>query len=382
MDDILILTRSLATTVPHILNVIDSFSDVSGYKINWGWQFAWRPCKILTYLGIKLTPQLEGIMTNNLIPLIEKIEPILQNWTKLGLSLLGKINILKMVIVPKINYVSYMLPLSLPRNALLKYNKVVYNFLWGGKAPYINRTKLYAAIEDGGLDLYIDWYHYAFCLKPPSKIYITAGQAPMWVSIERDLVNPHPIHAFITQTNGVTPYNNPVLTFSQETWRTSHKITGSNPTFTRKTSLWHNSNLKIGKKTIYWSGWLKLGIVYIGDLFEEDQFMSFEQLRKKHRLPGRDFWKYLQLRSCILLTRLKGPMSWPFPLIIMTLVRYTKIDLYCAIFQTHIGFAYSISVKYVYSAVFTLSTKRLVGALAPPPCEPSVLRLVSSATLF
>ena len=42
------------------------------------------------------------------------------------------------------------------------------------------------------------------------------------------------------------------------------------------------------------------------------------------------------------------------------------IDLYCAILQTHIGFAYSISVKHVYSAVFTLSTKRLVGALALP----------------
>ena len=71
----------------------------------------------------------------------------------------------------------------------------------------------------------------------------------------------------------------------------------------------------------------------------------------------------------------KGPMSWPFLLIIIPLLRSTKIDLYCAIFQTHIGFSYSISVKYVYSPVFTLCPKRLVGAPAPPPppCEPSVL---------
>lgn len=39
-------------------------------------------------------------MTTNFLALIQKIESILQNWTKLGLSLLGKINILKMVIVP------------------------------------------------------------------------------------------------------------------------------------------------------------------------------------------------------------------------------------------------------------------------------------------
>ena len=47
-------------------------------------------------------------------------------------------------------------------------------------------------------------------------------------------------------------------------------------------------------------------------------------------------------------------MSWPFPLIIIPLLRSTRIDLYCAIFQTHIGFSYSISVNYVYSLNFTL----------------------------
>jgi len=41
---------------------------------------------------------------------------------------------------------------------------------------------------------------------------------------------------------------------------------------------------------------------------------------------------------------LKGPMSWPFLLIIIPLLRYTRIDLYCAVFQNRIGFSYSISV--------------------------------------
>lgn len=71
-DDILLLSKSLATTVPHILTLMESFSGISGYKINWskseampvssicppdvmqGWQFTWQPSG-LTYLGIKLT---------------------------------------------------------------------------------------------------------------------------------------------------------------------------------------------------------------------------------------------------------------------------------------------------------------------------------------
>uniref|UniRef100_A0A3Q3X342 Reverse transcriptase domain-containing protein n=1 Tax=Mola mola TaxID=94237 RepID=A0A3Q3X342_MOLML len=231
-DDILLLCRRPSTTIPHILTLIDSFSGASGYKINWskseamplsrlcppsvrqGWQFSWQTSG-LTYLGINITLRLDNIMTINLLPLIQITEFMLRNWTKLGLSLLCKINILKLAIVPKMNYISNMLPLSLPCNALLKYKEAVYNFLWAGNKPYINRTKLYAAIEDGGLGLrHIAWYHYAFCLKQLSKLYMTADQAPAWVVIEKELRYPYPVQAFITQTSDVIPYNTPVLTFS------------------------------------------------------------------------------------------------------------------------------------------------------------------------
>lgn len=317
-DDILLLCRRPSTTVSHTLTLINSFSLVSGYKINWskseamplskvcpptvrkGWQFSWQPSG-LTYLGIKITPQLNDIMDVNLLPLIQKIELILQNWTKLGLSLLGKINILKMIIVPKVNYISNMLPLNLPRTTLTKYNKAVYGFLWAGKKPYVNQTKLYAAPEDGGLGLpHIAWYHYAFCLKQLSKMYIPADMAPSWVSIEGALNYPYPAQAAFTQTSGKIPHDNPLLAFSQETWQASHKLLSLHPNFTLQTSIWHNKYLKIGKRTFSWPDWVKLGIVYIGDLFEGDTLFSFEQLRAKYGLPKKDFWKYLQLRSCIL----------------------------------------------------------------------------------
>ncbi len=234
-DDILLLCRRPSATIPHILTLIDSCLGVSGYKINWnkseamplsrvcppsirqGWQFSWQPSG-LTYLGIKVTPRLDNIMSINLLPLLHKIELILQNWTKLGLSLLGKVNIVKMIIVPKINYISSMLPLSVPHKALLKYNRAVYNFLWVGKKPHINQKKLYAATEDGGLGLpHVAWYHYAFCLKQLSNLYMTSDQAPVWVAIEKELTHPYPVQAFITETSDVIPYDNPIPTFSQET---------------------------------------------------------------------------------------------------------------------------------------------------------------------
>lgn len=241
-DDILLLTRNPETAVPHKLTLIDSFSLISGYRINWGkseamplsrfcppdirknWKFEWKPLGIV-YLGIKVTPGLKNIMIENLLPLIQKIENKLQSWTKLGLSLLGKINILKMITVPQINYITYLIPLSFPPLLLKRFNRSIEKFLWAGKKPLFNRTKLYAAKEDGGMSLpRIDWYHYAFSLNQLSKINIVEDKSPRWVLIENELTNPLPVQAFIAQTGGEIPLKNPLLAFARETWRTSHQI--------------------------------------------------------------------------------------------------------------------------------------------------------------
>ncbi len=131
----------------------------------------------------------------------------------------------------------------------------------------------------------------------------------MWVAIEKELTHPYPVQAFITQTSDVIPYDKPILTFSQETWQATHKIMGLNPNLTNKTSLWHNKSLRIGRKTFSCGGWVKLGIVYISDLFDGDQFLSFEQLRVKYKLSNKDFWNYLQLRSCVLSHIKQLPLS-------------------------------------------------------------------------
>lgn len=89
---------------------------------------------------------------------------------------------------------------------------ISHSFLWAGKNTYVNRTKLYATIPNGGL-----WYHYAFCLKLLSELYTSAEQTPVCVSVEKDLTYSHPVQAFIAKTSGEIRHNNPVLTFSQET---------------------------------------------------------------------------------------------------------------------------------------------------------------------
>lgn len=68
------------------------------------------------------------------------------------------------------------------------------------------------------------------------------------MGVYREGIYTHLTPAFITQTSDVIPYDNPILSFSQETWQASHKIMGLNPSFTNKTSLWYNKSLRRGKK--------------------------------------------------------------------------------------------------------------------------------------
>uniref|UniRef100_A0A673IJB5 Reverse transcriptase domain-containing protein n=1 Tax=Sinocyclocheilus rhinocerous TaxID=307959 RepID=A0A673IJB5_9TELE len=169
-DDILLISSNPQITVPTMWSLIDDFSQISGYKINWSksevmplsknhnnmlevqWPFKWVSSG-LVYLGIELVPGLEKNMQVNFQPVIQEIQNLLQNWSKLTMSILGRINLVKIIIVPKINYLSYMLPLALPLSLLKEYNKNVESYIWQAKKPLFNRTKLYSAKSSGELSL-------------------------------------------------------------------------------------------------------------------------------------------------------------------------------------------------------------------------------------
>lgn len=148
----------------------------------------------MTYLGIKLTPGLDKIMHVNITPVIQNIRSLLQNWAKINLSLLGRINLVKMIISPKIQYIMYMLPLTFPHCLLKLYNRTVEDFVWACKKPAFSRSKLYAAKDGGGLALpKVDWYHYAFSLSQlvkMYKLYTFPNQRPSWVNMEEGLLAP------------------------------------------------------------------------------------------------------------------------------------------------------------------------------------------------
>ncbi|CAI5697422.1 unnamed protein product [Oreochromis niloticus] len=316
-DDILLISSNPEQAVPAISSIIDSFSVISGYTINWSksevmpisklcppvtrssWQFKWMP-EGLTYLGIKLTPGLDNIMQVNISPVIENIRPLLQNWAKINLSLLGRINLVKMIIAPKLQYLLHMLPIAVPHNLLKLYNTCVEGFVWAGKKPSFNRSKLYAPKDNGGLALSkMVWYHYAFSLSQLVKIYNSLTEKPSWVAIEESLVAPSSLEAFLTQKGRPVPFKDPVLAFMQETWSRAHQYINVSPYLTSRASIWHNKKILIGKKPVRWEAWARTGINQVGDLFGQTGMKSFAEIRREFNLDPREIWRFFQIRHCI-----------------------------------------------------------------------------------
>lgn len=68
----------------------------------------------------------------NFNPLLHKIKINLDEW-----EIWGKNTILKMTVAPQFNYISIMLPITIPPNILNKYEGMVKQFLWEGKRQRI-----------------------------------------------------------------------------------------------------------------------------------------------------------------------------------------------------------------------------------------------------
>uniref|UniRef100_A0A3P9I561 Reverse transcriptase domain-containing protein n=1 Tax=Oryzias latipes TaxID=8090 RepID=A0A3P9I561_ORYLA len=319
-DDILILSQDPANSIPTLLEVMNEYSKLSGYKINWhkseampvsqtctpsllsGFNFRWVD-KGMKYLGIELNPSILDIMADNMEKLLTKIKTNLDKWSKLNLTLWGKVNTIKMAVAPLINYYTGMLPMSIPKQILLRYNKMIKEFLWNGGKPRISMDRLCQPKKDGGLALpNIEHYSISFEMSRLTKHWVGRELDADWVLVERGITFPFTPMEILVQKPGEQRgrTNNPILEFSKMVWLEVHKKCKLSPHLQKYASLWHNPKIKIGKRSIYWAQWLQKGIRTIGDVFQGDIFMSYDDIKMKYNLEGHgNFWRYLQLRDCL-----------------------------------------------------------------------------------
>ena len=325
-DDLLVILSQPEESVPSLLDLVDRFSEISGYKVNWGksevmplsrhchkedfqkWKFQWVD-KNMKYLGIFLNPGLKNMIKDNFDPLLEKIKLLFKSWDKLLISLWGRVQIIKMVITPKLLYPISMLPLNIPVSIFKSIDKMFSEFIWAGKRARMKLCRLQATTRKGGLRLpNIKLYQEAFLVAQIVSLLSESMVRPTWVDIEEEINAPFRAADYLSQN---THLDNPIMKHTKTVWHSIHQREKSCPYLINSASLWNNPSLKIGGKSFYWREWRNKGINNIGCLYEGEILKSFDMLKNQFNLPKNDFWKYLQLRNCILKASKDGSRSAP-----------------------------------------------------------------------
>lgn len=130
-DDVVLFISEPEKSVPVLLDLIRAFGEVSGYTINWQksefmslgadlnteflHNLSFKITDKLKYLGVVFPKDPKLIFKLNFFEKVEKLRRDIEKWRTLPLSMVGRINAIKMFFLPRFLYLFQNLPIILAR---------------------------------------------------------------------------------------------------------------------------------------------------------------------------------------------------------------------------------------------------------------------------
>ena len=306
-DDTTLILDGSTVSFTTSLQILDLFKEISGLRLNnkktvalWigantgkeanldpEKDFKWEKDKVKA-LGVWLSTNPETTIEANYSEKLTKVKNSLSCWELRRLSLLGKITVLKSLIVSQLVYI--LSPLPTNHNFIGEINNIFFNFLWDGKGDKIKRDIMISDYENGGLKM-IDIKLFNSALKSGwIKKYLDKENHGKWKllfdlelrnfggeAIFRGNLSKEDLSKYIKISDSFTleilqiwsdiKYEANILSIEQ----------------LKAHNLWQNSLIRVGNRPIHYRSWSSKGVTTVGHLMKDDNnFLSFSDFTERY----------------------------------------------------------------------------------------------------
>lgn len=302
------------STIPKTIELLKNFGSFSGYKLNFAKSKCFPvnnlaleipdghfPFKMsrngFKYLGVHICRKLSALYKANFPPLINKLKSDLERWNDLHIA--GRVNCVKMNVLPRFLYLFQSLPIFLPNSFFCILNKLISSFIWKGKTPRIKREFLQRHKSVGGLS-FPNLKHYYWAANIHKVTLWIQEPDLIWCKSEADSCST----SLLDLLTSKLPYRpsqftcSPIVISTLRIWSQFRNTCGLQGLSNH--SPIHYNHLFLPPSTdVAFSLWKRSGLSRLKDLYVGDVFASFSELCEKFNLPRSHLFRYFQIRNFV-----------------------------------------------------------------------------------